>query len=426
MKIRFEYSLLHLQIGVVCFFFCLFCFFPDARAQELVPAWKGVPGVVLVVDKSQQKLFVYDGEKRGLLREIVCTTGQAKGDKLVEGDLRTPEGVYFIERRIENGLDFELYGGQALVLNFPNPVDKAAQKTGYGIWIHGRGRLIVPRDTRGCVAMDNENLNALRTQSQLGWTPVFIVESLPVVEQARSSEDLSLLVDKTGKWARNWSAKSDAFFAGYNPQASIAGRSFSTFAAQKRNLFRRYAWIHVFLSSVRVVCAGSYAVTYFGQLYQAPGCSLEGIKRLYWQKDKDGNWKIVGEEWRRKDLGLQKVYRQQRRPKLLAWLESWRQAWEKGSLERYGACYLQTAAQGRRKGLQAICEHKKEVWNKAMPTRVEFENIQIRDVPEGVVVSATQIFADATGYQDRGLKELLLLPDGENSWKIVREEWKKQ
>ena len=152
MKIRFEYSLLHLQIGVVCFFFCLFCFFPDARAQELVPAWKGVPGVVLVVDKSQQKLFVYDGEKRGLLREIVCTTGQAKGDKLVEGDLRTPEGVYFIERRIENGLDFELYGGQALVLNFPNPVDKAAQKTGYGIWIHGRGRLIVPRDTRGCVA----------------------------------------------------------------------------------------------------------------------------------------------------------------------------------------------------------------------------------------------------------------------------------
>ncbi len=426
MKICFYF--LRLQTGVVCFFCCLFCFFAGAWAQGFAPAWKNVDGAVLVVDKSRQKLFVHDGKNREIVREIVCTTGQVRGDKLVEGDLRTPEGIYFIERSIERGLDFELYGGQALVLNFPNPVDKAVQKTGHGIWIHGRGRVIVPRDTRGCVAMNNENLDALKKQSRLGWTPVFIASSLPVGEQSCSAGDLSVLLDKTARWARDWSGKSEDFFASYDPRAydRISGKSFSAFVAQKRNLFHRYDWIRVFLSPVRAVCAGSYAVTYFGQLYQAPGRSFEGIKRLYWQKDKNDDWKIVGEEWRKKDLGLRQAYQQERRPKLLAWLETWRQAWEKGDLETYKKYYLETATQGRRKGLESICRHKESVWGKAMPTRVELEDVQIKDTSQGVVVSAMQTFADRTGYQDRGLKELVLLPDGENSWKIVREDWKKQ
>ncbi len=423
MKIRFRYFGFFLQV-----LFVSFCFFGFSWADDEMPAWKEMPGVVLVVDKSQQKLFVYDAQKRTVLREAVCTTGQVKGDKLAEGDLRTPEGVYFIESGIESGLDFELYGGQALVLNFPNPVDRAAQKTGHGIWIHGRGRLIVPRDTKGCVAMDNESLSAVKRKSQLGWTPVFIVRSLPVKEQICSARDLSVLLGKTNEWARKWSGKSEDFFACYNAQAydRITGRSFADFAAKKRKLFDRYAWIHVFLSAPRVVCAGPYAVTYFGQLYRAPGHSFEGIKRLYWQKDKNGDWKIVGEEWRKKDLGLRKKYQEQRQPKLLAWLESWRQAWERGNLKKYGSYYLETAVQGPRRGLEAIYEQKKKIWSKAMPVKVELKDIQIRDLAGGVAVRAIQTFMDTGGYHDQGIKELVLRPDGEKRWKIVREDWKKQ
>ena len=59
--------------------------------------------------------------EKGKARDYLCTTGQAQGDKQVRGDLKTPEGVYFVVRKRTERLDFEEYGGEAYILDYPNP-----------------------------------------------------------------------------------------------------------------------------------------------------------------------------------------------------------------------------------------------------------------------------------------------------------------
>ncbi|MCA1987398.1 MAG: L,D-transpeptidase family protein, partial [Desulfovibrio sp.] len=115
------------------------------------------PPLFLAVNKQAQELYVFEQKSPlALVEKITCTTGEREGDKLVEGDLRTPEGVYFIQHRLSSGLDYKDYGTLAHTLNYPNPVDRIKGKTGGGIWIHGRGHQITPRETKGCVALNND------------------------------------------------------------------------------------------------------------------------------------------------------------------------------------------------------------------------------------------------------------------------------
>ena len=69
------------------------------------------PEFMLAIDKhSQTFFFLTRRSPLAVSAKYTCTTGQAQGDKLREGDLRTPEGVYFIQSKIEGGLNYDLYG----------------------------------------------------------------------------------------------------------------------------------------------------------------------------------------------------------------------------------------------------------------------------------------------------------------------------
>ena len=68
---------------------------PEAWAWEAVT--DGLPEqTVAAVDKSRQRFFLME---KGKSRDYLCTTGQVQGDKQIRGDLKTPEGVYFIVRK---------------------------------------------------------------------------------------------------------------------------------------------------------------------------------------------------------------------------------------------------------------------------------------------------------------------------------------
>ena len=88
-------------------------------------------------------------------------TGMRGGGKLMEGDRKTPEGVYFLLGKATGGLDFDSFGNTAFPLNYPNPVDRIQGKTGDGIMIHGRGRSFGPRQTLGCVVLENDDVDTL-------------------------------------------------------------------------------------------------------------------------------------------------------------------------------------------------------------------------------------------------------------------------
>jgi murein L,D-transpeptidase YafK len=245
------------------------------------------PVLLIAIDKQEQKLFAY--ERRSPLRliaEFPCTTGQAEGDKLTNGDLKTPEGVYFVERHITTGLNYTLYGKEAYPLNYPNPVDRLHRKSGYGIWLHGKGVPLAPQDTRGCVGMNNEDIAVLGQKIQLG-QPVTIaarIEHKAVLSGERAAE-ISELEQQVYAWAKAWEDRSPKMFDFYNADAySLAqNQSFGSFRARKEQVFKSIAWIDNKINDLQILEGPGYWVTWFNHQYTAPNLKTGGTRRLYWQ-----------------------------------------------------------------------------------------------------------------------------------------------
>lgn len=101
---------------------------------------------------------------------------EPEGHKRVEGDGRTPEGLYYIDRRNSDS-DFHL----SLGISYPNERDTArAQKLGKSpggdIFIHGQGNPIqrLVRDwTWGCIAVTNDEMEEIYAMVRTG-TPIAI------------------------------------------------------------------------------------------------------------------------------------------------------------------------------------------------------------------------------------------------------------
>ncbi len=120
----------------------------------------------ILIEKSARRLSVFKkGEK---LREYEIALGfTPQGNKTVEGDGKTPEGLFRIDRRNPNSA-FHL----SLGIDYPQPDDiaraqAAGTSPGGDIFIHGQpnkvGNLItLPGDwTAGCIALSNAEMQEL-------------------------------------------------------------------------------------------------------------------------------------------------------------------------------------------------------------------------------------------------------------------------
>lgn len=444
------------------------------------------PQRLIAVDKKQQQLFLLERHSPlKLAGKFACTTGKKPGDKFVEGDLKTPEGVYFVVTRLASGLNFEKYGYEAYTLNYPNPVDKLRRKTGYGIWIHGRGAPITPNLTEGCVSLNNSDLDMLGKNLTPG-TPVTLAAGVNVSSAPSPEEQAAIdaLHRKTYGWAKAWASKSKTLFDFYDPEAySLAqGERFSNFKAQKERVFKKVSWIDIKIRNVQALQGPGYWVTWFQQDYKASNLSAKGVRRLYWQKDAKGEFRIVGMEWApnlsgtltaglsHAPISLEKSSLQavktpppadvhvkktppapnaskagstpKRTSTALAeksrgphatpkgpsltdvsvFVESWRRAWEKGDLAAYAACYAKDAVQGSRKGAAAIKAHKNGLWKHSKPKQVVLTNIRIASKQDTITVDMHQSYTDSKSFADMGRKTLYLKAKG-NGWSIVREDW---
>ncbi|MFP4083986.1 MAG: murein L,D-transpeptidase family protein [Desulfonatronovibrio sp.] len=386
------------------------------------------PQTLLAVDKKNQNFLIFSN--RSPLRQEQawqCTTGKVQGDKLVEGDFKTPEGVYFLEKMIYGEhLPFDLYGKMAFTLNYPNPVDRINQKTGHSIWIHGRGKKVIPNDTEGCVAMDMEYMLALENMVDLGKTPVIIADNLSWEPAETASENSRKIVEKSFQWAREWQRKSDKYFDYYDPVlfAESSGLDFNRFMTHKKKLFRQYPWMDVYTEKPRVIKGPDYWVSYFGQVFKAPGFYSVGVKRLYWKHSDKGVFKIVGEEWRSypKD-SLEQKYLATRKDELQKVINQWKKSWLRADIEEYSEFYYHNARQDNLKGLQAITAHKRDIWGRGLlPEAIDFGEIRISSTDQGYKAEFLQKYENRTGYSDYGLKTLIMIPF-EGDWLIKSETW---
>jgi murein L,D-transpeptidase YafK len=385
------------------------------------------PEQIVAVQKATQTLIML--ERKSPLHEVKrfpCTTGQSVGDKLVEGDLRTPEGVYFIGPRIDRTLDWGLYGNLAYSLNYPNPIDRIRGKTGGGIWLHGRGKEFLPRDTRGCVALKESDMRDVAGTIAYG-TPVVIADQLAWTQDAGTIDpDVTSVVDELKHWASDWQAKSDDFFAHYDGTLLSLSENlnFQGFVEHKRNVFAAKPWIHVMIDNIHAVVGPDYMVTWFDQFYRTTGMESTTGKRFYWMKDPAGTWRIVGREYVPASEDLAGKYFAAKTQEAKKVVEQWREAWLAGDADRYGEFYVKDAVQGSRRSATRIVDYKKTLWVDKSPVKVSVDDLTVSPHPQGLQVAFIQTYVDESGYSDVGRKTMVFVPDG-NSWKIDSEQWRR-
>lgn len=136
----------------------------------------------VAVDASRSRLYLFENTRDGLklVADYYTSVGKLGVDKYVEGDQRTPIGVYFITSRIDASSLRDFYGVGALPLNYPNPLDQSRGKTGSGIWLHGTPSnqfSRAPQASDGCVVLANPDLERLLRTLERS-TPVVIAPEL--------------------------------------------------------------------------------------------------------------------------------------------------------------------------------------------------------------------------------------------------------
>ncbi|MFV0302437.1 MAG: murein L,D-transpeptidase family protein [Paracoccus sp. (in: a-proteobacteria)] len=140
--------------------------------------YDGPPVTQIVVDKSERKMWLISGSTA--IRQYDIGLGNAPvGDKFFEGDGRTPEGNYFIDRRNPNS-EYHL----SLGISYPDPQDVAeaaalGRSAGSDIFIHGRGpegnaKVAGNWDwTVGCITVSDAEVEDIYAMVQDG-TPIQI------------------------------------------------------------------------------------------------------------------------------------------------------------------------------------------------------------------------------------------------------------
>ena len=150
---------------------------------QLAPSYRHA----IAVDAALSRLYLFENTPKGLrlVADYYASVGKLGIEKAVEGDQRTPLGVYFITSRLDPKALRDFYGAGALPLNYPNPLDQLRGKTGSGIWLHGTPPdqfSRAPQATDGCVALANPDLERLLRTVEPRSTPVVIARQLQWVQ----------------------------------------------------------------------------------------------------------------------------------------------------------------------------------------------------------------------------------------------------
>lgn len=131
----------------------------------------------IVINKGARKLYLMHNDE--ILREYKVDLGFAPlGHKQFEGDGKTPEGTYVIDRRNPNSR-YHLSVG----ISYPNRQDRAhaqeqGKQPGGDIFIHGQPNNAEERKrasrvddwTAGCIAVSNEEIEEIYAMVQTGTT----------------------------------------------------------------------------------------------------------------------------------------------------------------------------------------------------------------------------------------------------------------
>ena len=259
---------------------------------------------VIIVDSSRSRLFLFKNQDGVpiLIKDFYVTIGKNGVGKYVEGDQKTPVGVYFVTGFINPEELPDLYGDGAFPIDYPNAWDQRHGRTGYGIWLHGTPSSTFsrpPRDSNGCVIVSNNDLNILSPFIKKGQTPVIISDSINWVskhEWRTRRGNYELFVET---WRQDWESRdANLYLRHYSKEYSGLGKNYDSWVEYKRRVNPSKKFIKVNLTDTSMFLypgEDQLMVVTFVQDYISDNFHRKFTKRQYWRMEDDGQWRIIYE-----------------------------------------------------------------------------------------------------------------------------------
>lgn len=255
----------------------------------------------IAIDTSRARLYLFENTAGGLklLADYYISVGKSGIEKVAEGDLRTPLGVYFITSNLDPKSLRDFYGAGALPINYPNPYDARRGKTGSGIWLHGTPPdqfARAPKATDGCIALSNPDLERIIRTVEVRTTPFVIAQSLQWVAPQSVRAESQAFESALQAWRQ---AKSSGditrTLAFYAADFSSGGKSLLEWTPRLRKELEQARGRGVELKDLtylRWQDNNDTMVVTFGEVLD--GSRSGSTKRQYWVKQ-GPHWKIFFE-----------------------------------------------------------------------------------------------------------------------------------
>ncbi len=255
----------------------------------------------IAVDASRARLYLFENGPTGLklVADYYISVGKSGIEKAVEGDLRTPLGIYYITSNLDPRSLKDLYGSGALPINYPNALDIQRGKTGSGIWLHGTPRdqfARAPKATDGCVAMANPDLERLVRTVSVRTTPVVIAQQLKWVPPQSVAADGRSFESALDAWrTAKTSGDLTRVLGFYTPDFKSYTKTLAEWTPALKGEIERARGRPIQLkdlSYLRWTDSADTMVVTFGEV--AGGMRTGPVKRQYWMRQ-GGQWKIFFE-----------------------------------------------------------------------------------------------------------------------------------
>ncbi|MFT4727518.1 MAG: lipoprotein-anchoring transpeptidase ErfK/SrfK [Granulosicoccus sp.] len=256
---------------------------------------------LLIIDLEQSTInhIVGNDQSPTLIREHYIGSGKGGFGKQLEGDNKTPLGVYTITgKRADSSLP-DLYGSGAMTLNYPNALDKHLGRTGYGIWIHGvphAQRSRAPRSSEGCVTMSNDHMTSLMSQITPSDTLVILTQGLSYTTDSKRT-------DRQQQYQRLFTHFQQTLLNGDESQIAELYDNPKERPTQRQTTSRLGYVADINARDIAIVMNPTLPVEYrrfesrFLVMKAEFGPKNEHQVTLYWRELESGEWRITTEVW---------------------------------------------------------------------------------------------------------------------------------
>ena len=257
----------------------------------------------IVVDLNSSRLYLFENAD-GVPKQInnyYVSMGKSGPYKQIEGDNRTPLGVYFIDNFLSPKELPDKYGEGAFPINYPNVWDGRLGKTGHGIWLHGTPLGTYsrpPRDSEGCVVLSNSDLQLVGNYLQLRRTPFVIADSINWLAAEEWNVQRQYFKALVSKWQQDWqSLDSDRYIRHYSKSFKVDNINYAEWASRKKQVNGNKKYINVRTEDLSILKhpKDDVLVVTFQQHYKSNNYSSVSYKRQYWKLEEDGQWRIIFE-----------------------------------------------------------------------------------------------------------------------------------